>query len=80
MRVIAIREAKSSLSRLVELAAAGEEVFIGKAGQSIARLIAYEKTPVPKRKPGAWKGKVWISPEFDALPPDLQAAFDGEKS
>jgi antitoxin (DNA-binding transcriptional repressor) of toxin-antitoxin stability system len=32
MRIMAIREAKSSLSKLFELAAAGEEIIIGKQG------------------------------------------------
>jgi prevent-host-death family protein len=78
MRVITIREAKSNLSKLVELAAAGEEILVVKAGEPVARLIAYENAPAPKRKPGAWKGKVWIGPDFDTLPPDLHVAFNGE--
>jgi prevent-host-death family protein len=78
MRITNIHEAKTHFSKLVERAAAGEEIIIGKAGKPVAKLISYEEARSPKRKPGSWKGKVWISPDFDTLPPDIQAAFDGE--
>jgi prevent-host-death family protein len=77
MQITNIHEAKTNFSKLVERVAAGEEIIIGKAGKPVARLVPYKESP-GKRKPGAWKGKVWISPDFDTLPPDLQAAFDGE--
>jgi prevent-host-death family protein len=77
MQITNIHEAKTNFSKLVERVAAGEEIIIGKAGKPVARLVPYKESS-RKRKPGAWKGKVWISPDFDTLPPDLQAAFDGE--
>lgn len=75
MAVTNIHEAKTHLSRLVERAAAGEEIIIAKAGKPIARLVAIEKPKPPKRKPGGWKGKVWISPDFDKPDPELEALF-----
>jgi prevent-host-death family protein len=78
MRITNIHEAKTNFSKLVERVAAGEEIIIGKAGKPVARLVPYKEVPPPKRKPGAWKGKVWISPDFDTLPAELQSAFDGE--
>ena len=27
------------------------------------------------RKPGVWKGRVWIAPDFDELPEDLRKKF-----
>ena len=72
-----IYEAKTALSNLVERAAAGEEIIIAKAGKPVARLTAVRQKR--RRKPGGWKGKVWIAPDFDApLPPELQRAFDGD--
>jgi len=38
MRTINIHAAKTQLSRLVEAAAAGEEIIIAKAGKPVARL------------------------------------------
>jgi prevent-host-death family protein len=76
MEITNIHEAKTHLSRLVERAAAGEEIVIGKAGTPVALLVPYRAPRTPsKRKPGAWKGKVWISPDFDKPEPELEALF-----
>lgn len=70
-------EAKTQLSRLVEQAARGEEVVIAKAGEPKARLVPLARRGQP-RKPGAWRGRIVIAPDFDApLPEDLLAAFEG---
>jgi antitoxin (DNA-binding transcriptional repressor) of toxin-antitoxin stability system len=45
--------------------------------QPKARLMPLERTRRP-RKPGAWKGRVVIAPDFDApLPEDILSAFEG---
>ncbi|MEW6353341.1 MAG: type II toxin-antitoxin system Phd/YefM family antitoxin [Pseudomonadota bacterium] len=76
MQQINIHEAKSQLSRLVELAAHGEEIIIAKAGKPIARLVAYRPHAKP-RKPGLLRGKVRIRKDFDApLPEGLFSTFD----
>jgi prevent-host-death family protein len=77
MHVTNIYEAKTQLSKLIENALKGEEVIIGKAGKPIVRLIPYQET-LPLRKPGLWEGKVTLMPDFDDLPADLQAFFNGE--
>lgn len=70
-------EAKTSLSRLVDRAASGEEIILSKAGKPLAKLVPFQTSRVP-RQPGGWEGRVRISDDFDApLPPDLQAAFEG---
>ena len=70
-------EAKSSLSRLVDRAAAGEEIIIAKAGKPMAKLTAVSRR-VQRRQPGGWKGRVVIAKDFDApLPAALRAAFEG---
>ena len=78
MEIVNIHQAKTQLSKLVERAARGEEIVIGKAGKPVARLTNYQ----PKngvRKPGIWKGKVTIAPDFDDLPAELMKAFEGEE-
>ena len=63
-------QAKTHLSELVDRAAAGEEITIAKAGKPLARLVALKRRR-QARKPGALKGKIWISPDFDdPLPPE----------
>lgn len=70
-QAINIHEAKTHLSRLVERAAAGDEIVIAKAGRPMARLVPLEVTPKPK-KLGLLRGKLWVAPDFDApLPPDF---------
>ena len=71
-------EAKTHLSRLVERAAAGEEIVIAKAGRPLARLVPLPGPPEEPRQPGGWEGQVWIADDFDELPDDLLAAFEGE--
>jgi prevent-host-death family protein len=71
-------EAKTHLSKLVERAAAGEEIIIAKAGKPRARLVPLETAREP-RKPGGWEGKIWIAEDFDdPLPPEILAGFLGE--
>ena len=74
-----IHAAKTHLSRLVDRAAAGEEIVISKAGKPMARLVPLRATKA-KRRIGALKGKIWISPDFDApLPKEMLRAFGVEE-
>jgi prevent-host-death family protein len=73
-----IHEAKTQLSRLVERAAAGEEIIISKAGRPVARLGPIPRAATP-RKPGRWRGQVLVHDDFDELPPEVGAAFGGEQ-
>jgi len=41
VKTVNIQAAKTHLSRLVEEAAAGEEIVLAKAGKPIARLVSY---------------------------------------
>lgn len=77
MQITNIHEAKSHLSKLLELVFQGEEVIICKAGKPIAKLIKYSNVE-QSRVPGYWKNKVRISKDFDELPLSLKAAFQGE--
>ena len=64
MKTVNIQAAKTHLSRLVEEAAAGEEIILAKAGRPIARLVPLAKAAA-RRRGGAWKGKVKIGADFD---------------
>jgi antitoxin (DNA-binding transcriptional repressor) of toxin-antitoxin stability system len=73
-----LQSAKSRLSELVDLAASGQDVLIGRHGRAEVRLTAV--TPArPKVKFGVLKGQIRIAPDFDApLSPAELAAFHGE--
>ncbi len=71
-------EAKTSLSKLVDRAAEGEEIVIAKAGRPLAVLSAFQRPKLP-RTPGGWEGQVVLGPDFDEpLPDDLIDAFEGD--
>lgn len=76
-RIVNIHEAKTHLSRLVERAAAGEEIVVAKAGKPMAKLVPYNVRKEPRRM-GGWEGRVWIADDFDELPEDIAAAFRGD--
>jgi prevent-host-death family protein len=70
-----IHEAKTHLSRLVRRAASGEEIVIARSGKPLARMVAFGRSMAP-RKPGSAKGRLVITPTFDApLPKRLLAEF-----
>lgn len=75
MKTVNLHAAKTHLSRLVDEAAAGEEIIIAKAGRPMVRLV-----PVAARKErrgfGALKGTPKVPDDFDApLPPEILEAF-----
>ena len=72
---MSLYDAKTHLSKLVDRAAAGEEIIINKYGRPCARLVPLKKAP--SRRPGRAKGKIWIAPDFDApLPRHVLHAFN----
>jgi prevent-host-death family protein len=75
-----VYEAKTHLSQLLDRAAAGEEIVIARAGRPVARLVALAEPSPEPRKPGGWRGKVSVAPDFDELPPEIDAAFRGERA
>jgi prevent-host-death family protein len=76
MSQVNLHEAKTHLSRLVDRAAAGEEIVIAKSGRPVARLVAFDRDMTPRRT-GAMQGLIHIADDFDApLPPELLADFE----
>lgn len=74
MTIINTYEAKTHLSKLIDRVKKGEVIVIGRSGEPLVKMIPY--TPeVKARKPGAWKGKVKISKDFDQLPKDILKSF-----
>jgi prevent-host-death family protein len=67
-------EAKTQLSALVDQAAAGAEIIIAKNGKPMAKLVPLRDRP--RRKPGRFKDKIWMSDDFDAPMPDVIDAFE----
>jgi antitoxin (DNA-binding transcriptional repressor) of toxin-antitoxin stability system len=78
MSTVTIHVAKTHLSRLIERAAAGEEIVILRGKIPVARLTAIQSQQ-SKRRFGAYRGEFEV-PEsfFDPLPEEELKAFEGE--
>jgi prevent-host-death family protein len=63
MSTVSVHEAKTHLSRLLQLVEAGEEVVIARAGKPVARLVPVVEM-LPK-VPGRLKGKFVVPDDFD---------------
>ena len=70
-----MHEAKSQLSRLVELAEGGEEVIIQRSGRPVARLVALQRRRPVSEAYGALRDEIELADDFDELPPDLAEHF-----
>ena len=74
-----MHEAKTHLSRLVERVETGEEIVLSRAGKPVARIVPI-RPRTGSRTPGALRGRIRISDDFDApLPDEMAAAFAGER-
>jgi prevent-host-death family protein len=75
MTQVGMHEAKTTLSRLVARAQAGEEIVIARNGIPVARLVAVAETNSMASVRGRWRGQVRIARDFDELPDDVAEAF-----
>jgi len=78
MPTVNIYEAKTQLSKLVDLASSGTDVVIARAGKPVARLTSLKQDVKRKYKLGLLEGKGWIADDFDGpLPDEILAQFEG---
>lgn len=77
---VTIHKAKTTLSRLIEKAHAGEEVIIARGDVPVARLVPIA-AEVPRREPGTLRGVVTIPDAFfEPLPPEELEAWEEKSS
>jgi prevent-host-death family protein len=82
MPTVNIYQAKTQLSKLVDLASSGTDVVIARNGKPAARLTSLrgKETQMEKRLVGfgALEGQGWIADDFDdPLPDHILAQFEG---
>ena len=70
MQTVSIHVTMTPLSRLVDQAAAGEEIIIAKAGKPICRLMPLAKESREPRTLGILTGKLDVPDSFDDPLPD----------
>ncbi|RUR81899.1 type II toxin-antitoxin system Phd/YefM family antitoxin [Chlorogloeopsis fritschii PCC 9212] len=72
---IELTETQAEIAELLNRVLSGEEVIISNAGTPVARIVPIAEQSLP-RIAGLDKGKVVISPDFDApLPDDILNDF-----
>jgi len=73
--IINISEAKTQLSKLVDMVYHGEKVVIAKNNTPLVDLVPHR--PEGKRQLGVLKSQITISDDFDAEDPDINEMFYG---
>lgn len=78
MKTINIHEAKTQLSRLVELAAQGESFIIAKAGKPMVKVVALDAPdPAQKKRIGCLAGQFHVPDDFDTMgSSDIEHLFE----
>jgi prevent-host-death family protein len=81
MRTVNMHEAKTHLSRLVDLAAKGEPFIIARAGKPLVKVVAIEEAPKPApQRIGFLAGKVIVPDDIKAFARDeIEEMFYGPK-
>ena len=74
-----IYEARTKLSKLVDIAASGSDVVITRRGYAVARITRLDTGKRPLRY-GLMEGEGWMAEDFDGpLPNEIQAGFEGRR-
>ena len=74
MKIVNIHEAKSQLSKLIELTLKGERIIIARNNHPVAELTKYQSPP-KKRGLGMLKGKIWIADDCWDPDPETEKLF-----
>jgi prevent-host-death family protein len=66
MAMVNVHQAKTHLSQLLQEVEQGQEVVIARSGVPIARLVAWQAPARSVAPPGAMRGQIQLSDDFDA--------------
>ena len=80
MLTVNIHEAKTQLSKLIEMAVKGEPFVIAKAGKPLVKVVAIDAPqPKPMRRLGFLEGQFTIPDDFDRMgEEEIARMFEGE--
>jgi prevent-host-death family protein len=76
--IVNVSEAKTNLSKLIDMAYHGEEVIIAKNNLPLVELVVHK--PKAKRKLGLLMGKINIPDDFLEDDDEIHAMFYGDPS
>jgi prevent-host-death family protein len=81
MLTVNIHDAKTRLSKLIEMAVKGESFIIAKAGKPMVKVTAIDAPePAAKRRIGSLKGKISVPDDFDTMgQEEIERMFYGDE-
>jgi prevent-host-death family protein len=65
-RQVNVHEAKTRLSQLLAEVEGGREIVVARNGTPVAKLVPFPKPVHARLRVDTWKGKIRVSPDFDA--------------
>ena len=78
-RRVGVREFRGNLAGFLRQARHGSSFLVMSRDDVLAEIHPPSKSVQPRRQPGALRGKIRMASDFDALPPDVLAAIEGEE-
>ncbi|WP_416397195.1 type II toxin-antitoxin system Phd/YefM family antitoxin [Allohahella sp. A8] len=81
MNIVNMHQAKTQLSKLVELASKGESFVIARAGKPLVKVVAIDAPdPQPIKRLGFLKGELVVPDDFDDMARDtIEHLFYGDQ-
>ena len=79
-RRIGVREFRENLAGYLRQARQGSSFLLTSRHEVLAEIHPPSTFVRSRRQPGALRGKIRMAADFDALPPDVLAAMEGEES
>ncbi len=67
MQTVNIHEAKTQLSRLIDLAVKGEPFIIAKSGKPLVKVIRLDASEKKARRLGFMAGQIQVPDDFDMM-------------
>ena len=74
-KTLSVSTAQATFSQVIKRVERGEVIYITKRGRLVAKITPAAKPPKRERKPGVWRGKIHIAPDFDEVDTDLAQLF-----
>ena len=66
LKQVNVHQAKTQLSKLLADVEKGEEIVVARNGTPVAKLIPFPKPAKKRMRVGNWKGRITMSPDWDA--------------
>ena len=73
---VQVREFRENLAGFLRDVEQGAEIVIMSRSKPVARLVP--PAPAGRRPLGLMRGRIKVAPDFDATPPDLVDAMEGQ--